>query len=328
MADPKKEHTMRAVVFDNTLKYITDHVKPSLKDDWAIVKILKAGICNTDLEIIKGYLGFNGILGHEFIGIVEECNNSTWIGKRVSGEINFACGHCGWCKKDLGRHCPNRSVLGILNADGCMADYCKIPVDCLIEIPASIPDNKAIFIEPLSAACEILEQLGNNISGNEKIVVLGDGKLGILCSWVLATVFKDVTLVGHHKNKLELAAWKHLKTTDNLDNISSADIIIEATGTSGGFETAMKICKPRGKIILKSTVAEYEPINLSNLVINEITVIGSRCGQFKDGLSILQHHKDIPLERLITATYPAEKSLEAFKKSAEKGILKVVINFS
>jgi alcohol dehydrogenase len=318
---------MRAIIFNKKLEYITDYPKPSLEKGWAIVKVLKAGICNTDLEIIKGYMEFNGILGHEFVGIVEECTDSAWLGKRVTGEINFACSKCEWCRQELGRHCPNRTTLGIFKTDGCMADYCKIPIGCLIEIPDEISARKAVFIEPLSAACKILEQLKSSITGREKVVILGDGKLGILCSWVLTTAFKDVTLVGHHKNKLKLATWNELKTTTDISSISSADIVVEATGTSGGFNTAIDICKPRGKIILKSTVADQIPVNMTKIVVDEISVIGSRCGQFKDGLAILKNYPDIPLERLISVTFPAEKSLEAFKESTQKGILKITIDF-
>ena len=319
---------MRAVTFNNKLSYVSNYAKPSLETGWAVVRVLKAGICNTDLELIKGYMGFHGVLGHEFVGIVEECSKPEWLGKRVSGEINFACNNCEWCSQKLGRHCPNRTTLGIFKADGCMADYCKIPIDCLIEIPDDIPDNKAVFIEPLSAACEILEQLKSCVSGTEKVVVLGDGKLGILCSWVLTTAFNDVTLVGHHNDKLKLASWNKLKTTTDINCVSSPDIVVEATGTSSGLNTAIDICKPRGKIILKSTVADQKPVNMTKIVVDEISVIGSRCGQFKDGLAVMKNQPNIPLKRLITATYPAEKTLEAFKKSAQKGVLKIIIDFT
>lgn len=318
---------MRAVIFSNKLSYVTDYPKPSLEKGWAVVKVQKVGICNTDLEIIKGYMGFNGVLGHEFVGIVEECTAHEWVGKRVAGEINFACGNCELCKQGLGRHCLNRTTLGIFKTDGCMADYCKIPIDCLIEIPDEISPQKAVFIEPLSAACEILEQLELSITGREKVMILGDGKLGILCSWILTTTFNNVTLVGRHKTKLELALWNGLKTTTDISSISPADIVVEATGTSGGLNAAIDSCKPRGKIILKSTVADQKPVNMTKIVVNEISVIGSRCGQFKDGLAVLKSYPDIPLERLISASFPAEKSLEAFKKSMQKGILKITIDF-
>ena len=348
---------MRAVVLDSELQYISNYPKPVIEQGWAIIKVIKAGICNTDLELIKGYMGFKGVLGHEFVGIVKECEDKTWIDKIVTGEINFGCNTCDSCLKGLQRHCPNRSTLGIVNADGCMSDYCKIPIDCLVEIPQDITINKAIFIEPLSAACEILEQLNilqpihfskcdlptqpqnghikfrkqkylrNNYTGTEQVTVLGDGKLGILCAWVLSTVFENVTLVGHHKEKLLIASWNEVKTIENSDNLPKADIVVEATGSVNGLNSAVELCIPRGTIILKSTIAEQTPVNFTQIVVDEITVIGSRCGQFKDGLNILQNYPDLPLERLISSEFPAEKSIEAFSESSKKGILKVLINF-
>ncbi len=318
---------MIAITFNKKLKLETNYKKPLPEPGWAIVKVHKTGVCNTDLEIIKGYMGFNGVLGHEFIGIVEECSNTHWVGKRVAGEINFACNKCNWCKQNLERHCPNRTTLGISKTDGCMAEYCKIPENCLIEIPESIPDNQAIFIEPLSAACEILEQLDSSITGKEDVLILGDGKLGILCSWVLSTKFNNVTLVGRHEKKLEIAKWNNLQTCTDISKLKQVDIVVEATGTSNGLNTAIEVCKPRGKIILKSTVADQKPINMAKVVVDEITIIGSRCGQFKDGLNIMNDYSDIPLEKLITAIYPASKSIEAFEKSKEKGVLKVLIDF-
>ena len=319
---------MQALVFNKGLRFETNYKKPCFEPGWAIIKVIKAGICNTDLEIIKGYMGFNGILGHEFIGIVEECSNKYWIGKRVTAEINFACGKCEWCKQNLGRHCPNRKTLGICKADGCMAEYCKVPENCLIEIPKTIPDNHAIFIEPLSAACEILEQLGPNITREEEVVILGDGKLGILCSWTLSTKFNNVTLVGRHESKLKLAKWNNLNVCTDTSKLTQVDIVVEATGTSNGLNTAIEICKPRGKIILKSTVADQKPVNMSKVVVDEITIIGSRCGQFNDGLNIMNNYPDIPLEKLITAIYPAKETINAFERSKEKGVLKILIDFS
>ena len=318
---------MKAVIFDKKLKLVTDYPRPKLKSNWAVIKILKAGICSTDLEIIKGYKGFKGILGHEFVGIVEECDDSKWIGKRIVSEINFSCRKCDWCKKGLDRHCPNRTVMGILQSDGCMAEYCTVPIHCLIELPEIIEDNKAVFIEPLSAACEIIEQLGNNINSNKKVVVLGDGKLGILCSWVLSTVFKDVTIAGHHKEKLKLAEWNGIKTTENIESLKYADITVEATGSVSGFETSVKLCRPRGTLILKSTIAANIPLDLTKIVVDEISVIGSRCGQFKDGISIIKKYPDIPLERLVADIFPINKAVDAFSRSSQKGILKVLIEF-
>jgi len=316
---------MRAVIFNEDLQFVPDHTVPDVPADWARIRVHFAGICQTDLEIMKGYMGFVGILGHEFVGTVESCEDAAWVGKRVVGEINIACGKCDLCDVGLGRHCPERSTLGILNLDGCMADYCILPIANLREVPPEISDERAVFTEPLSAACEILEQL--KPERWKRAIVLGDGKLGILCAWVLSTVLSDVSLVGHHIEKLEVAGWRHLKTTRDVNKIEpGADIVVEATGSADGINQAMELCAPRGTIVLKSTVAADGKLNLSSLVINEQTVIGSRCGQFKDGLRMLQSFPDMPIERLITARYPIEKSNAAFERSGRTDALKVLID--
>ena len=317
---------MRAVVFDKKLLMMTDYPLPVAGPGWARIRIQKAGICQTDLEIMKGYMGFRGVLGHEFVGIVDACESSVWLGKRVVGEINAACGECDWCRRDLGRHCPNRETLGIDRLDGCMADYCLLPLRNLLKVPADISDDRAVLTEPLAAACEILEQLP--IKASQKIVVLGDGRLGILCAWVLSTVGRDVTLLGHHPEKLQTAAWRELKTAARLTDIrNQADVVVDATGSAGGLKDALQICKPRGTIVLKSTVASPGELNLAPLVINEITLVGSRCGQFKDALQIMQNFPDMPLERLITARFPIEQAPEAFAMALHAKPLKVILEF-
>ena len=315
---------MRTVLFDGELRVVTGYPVPEVPPGWARIRVRKAGICKTDMELIKGYLGFRGILGHEFVGVVEQCDDPDWLDKRVVGEINAACGQCEWCTKGLGRHCPNRTTLGIRNLDGCMADYCILPIVNLIELPEELPDDRAVLMEPLSAACDILEQL--DLQGSERALVLGDGRLGILCSWVLSTVLSDVTLVGHHPEKLELATWRHLKTVLNIDEIKTgADIVVEATGSGSGMNVAMSLCRPRGTIVLKSTVAFQGELNLAPIVVNEITVVGSRCGQFKDGLRMLESYPDMPIEGLITARYPIEQAVEAFKRTTQSDALKVIL---
>jgi len=315
---------MRAVLFDGKLKFAVDYPVPELKPGWALIKIKYAGICSTDMEILMGYAGFNGILGHEFIGIVEDCDNPDWIGSRVTGEINLACGHCEWCKKGLGRHCPNRTVLGIQGHDGCMADYCVLPVANLIEIPDSIDDHRAILIEPLSAACEILEQIA--FEGSERVIVLGDGRLGTLCAWALSTKVNDITMIGHHKDKLDLASWGRLKTVLSTSEVKpGADMVVDATGSAAGINDAMSLCRPRGTIVLKSTIASQGDLNLAPIVVKEITVMGSRCGRFSDGLTMIQMYRDMPLERLITAKYPIEHALEAFNRAARHDAMKVLL---
>jgi alcohol dehydrogenase len=320
--------TMAAALFDGRLRYVTDHPVPARKPGWALIRVRTAGICKTDRELMKGYREFRGVLGHEFIGVVEESDDPVWTGRRVAGEINAACGCCEWCAQGLGRHCPHRTTLGIVNHDGCLAEYCVLPVANLIEIPATIPDERAILLEPLSAACEILEQLP--VRGEERIVVIGDGRLGILCAWALATVASDVTLLGRHAGKLALAQWRGIKTALSADftTLEGADIVVEATGSGQGISAAIKLCRPRGVIILKSTVAQPQNINLAPIVINELSVIGSRCGRFGDGLQMIQDFPDMPLPKMITARYPLAQVEDAFIRAARSDALKVLLDIS
>jgi len=318
------QSAMRAVLFDGDLRFVTDYPIPKPLPGWAQIRVEKAGICKTDMEIIKGYMGFKGILGHEFIGVVEHCGDTKWIGKRVVGEINAACGQCEWCANKMGRHCTNRATLGINNLNGCMADYCLLPISNLLEVPKTVTDDRAVLIEPLSAACEILEQL--KMKGSERAVILGDGRLGILCAWVLSTVLHDVTLIGHHPEKLELSAWRHIKTAVSSAYVDTgADIVVDATGSDRGINEAMLLCRPRGIIVLKSTVALQGELNLAPIVINELTLLGSRCGQFVDGLRMLESYPYMPIESLITDRYPIEQAVEAFERAAQSDAVKVLL---
>jgi alcohol dehydrogenase len=272
-------------------------------------------------------MDFQGTLGHEFVGTVDACSRDEWIGKRVVGEINAACGSCEACRNALQRHCPNRSVLGIADLDGCMADYCMLPAANLIEVPPEISDDRAVFCEPLSAACEILEQVP--FSGSETVTVLGDGRLGILCAWTLSTAARRVVLVGHHPEKLAIAEWNGVETRLESDGLpTGADVVVEATGSTAGLSQAIAACRPRGTIVLKSTVADTGRLNLAPLVVDEITLIGSRCGRFSDGLRLMRTHPDLPLEKLISARFAPEDALKAFPKAAGPGVLKVLFNFA
>jgi alcohol dehydrogenase len=298
-----------------------------MKPGWARIRVRLAGICRTDMEIMKGYLGFRGVLGHEFVGVVDGCADPAWIGRRVVGEINAACGQCSWCRAGLGRHCPERTTLGIAGLDGCMAEFCVLPTANLLAVPDGIPDERAVFLEPFSAACEILEQLP--IRGDERIVVLGDGRLGILCAWVLASLATDVTIVGHHPEKLNRARWHNIRTVPEMTpGESGADIVVEATGTGQGLAAAISLCRPRGTIVLKSTVAIQGEVNLAPIVINELTVLGSRCGRFADGLARMQNLPDMPLERMISGRYPLSRVEEAFVRAEEKDSLKILLEIA
>lgn len=316
---------MMAAVFDDGLKFVQDYPIAEPRPGWARIKVAVAGICKTDMEIMKGYMGFKGVLGHEFVGAVDRCNDPAWIGRRVVGEINAACGHCHWCERGLGRHCPERTTLGIANHDGCMAEYCILPTENLLMVPEDIPNERAVLMEPLSAACEILEQLPLN--GKERVVVLGDGRLGILCAWVLSTVASDVTLVGRHPEKLALADWHNIKMGLCSDSVAkSADIVVDATGSGQGIAKAISLCRPRGTIVLKSTVAIQGDVNLAAVVINELTILGSRCGRFAAGLAMMNQFPDMPLTRMISARYPLPEVQAAFVRAGQKDAVKVLLD--
>ena len=313
---------MKAVVFDkdNQLKLVTDYEKPVPKKGEALVRVTLAGICNTDYEITKGYMGYVGILGHEAVGVVEEVNDEdkSLIGKRVVPEISYGCkdSDCPWCAEKLYRHCPNRHTLGILNKDGVFAQYFTMPLETLFVVPDNVPDKQAVFVEPLAAALEITEQL--HIKPFEKVIVLGDGKLGLITALALNAQNLDVTLVGKHQNKLDIAKAQGVKTSLLADfKIEKIyDVVVEATGSVSGFETSLALTKPRGTLVLKSTVATGKELNLAPIVIDEITVLGSRCGQFPPALRLLESGR-VDFSPLISAIYPADKAIEGFEKNKE-----------
>ncbi|MEC4686149.1 MAG: alcohol dehydrogenase catalytic domain-containing protein [Nitrospirota bacterium] len=319
---------MKAVFFDNKLEFVEDYPVPEPAEDEALIRVSRAGICNTDLEIRKGYSGFKGIIGHEFVGVVEKINGKDrgLTGRRVVGEINCGCGLCSYCLRGLKNHCPNRKVLGILNKDGAMAEYITLPAKNLLKVPENITAEEAVFTEPLAAAFEITQ--GVHIKPTDKILVMGDGKLGLLCCLVLNLLQADLSLVGKHEDKLRIARGQNVKTIllDNLEMEKSYDTVVESTGSADGFEMALKLVKPGGTVVLKSTVAEGREMNLAPLVIDEITVVGSRCGPFKPALRALER-KSIDVRPLITGIFPFERAKGAFEKAEEKGSLKVIIDF-
>lgn len=319
---------MKAVVFDNEIKLVNDYAKPIPKKGEALVKVTLAGICNTDYEISKGYMGYKGILGHEFVGVVEEVNheNKNLLGKRVVGEINCGCNNCEWCYQGLERHCPNRQTLGIWQKDGCMAEYVAMPLETLIPIPDNVTDEQAVFVEPLAAGLEILEQL--HIQPIQKVVILGDGKLGLTTALALNASNIDVLLVGKHQNKLDIAKAQGVKTKllQDLEIKKEWDFVVEATGSISGFEMALNLTKPRGTLVLKSTVAASKEFNLAPIVIDEIRVQGSRCGRFVPALRLLEK-EEINFKPLITEIYPVDKTIEAFDKNKQKDTLKVILKF-
>ena len=321
---------MKAVVFDNELKLDNNYKKPIPEKGEALIRVKLAGICNTDYEITKGYMGYVGVLGHEFVGIVEDVNSekpedNAWIGKRVVAEISWGCDdpNCEWCAKKNYRHCPNRHTIGIWKKDGCMAEYLTVPTNILFEVPENVTDEQAVFVEPLAAACEILEQL--HIEPTSKVLVLGDGKLGLTTALTLNAHNLDVLLVGKHQNKLDIAKAQGVKTVLLQDlKQEKYDVVVEATGSASGFEMSMSLTKPRGVLVLKSTVASGKELNLAPIVIDEITVLGSRCGQFGPALRLLENNR-IDFTPFISGVYSIEKALEAFEANKSKESLKVLI---
>lgn len=317
---------MKAVIFDETLKYVEDYEKPTPKQGEALIKVTYGGVCNTDKEITKGYMGYKGILGHEFTGVVEEINDEdqTLLGKRVVGEINLGCKNCEWCAKDLERHCPNRSTLGILAKDGCFAEYVTLPLSNLIEIPENVPDEQAVFVEPLAAGLEILEQM--HIQLCQKVMVLGDGKLGLLTALALNACGLDVLIVGKHQNKLDIAKNQGVKTQllSEFEQAPKFDVVVEATGSITGFETSVNCVKPRGTLVLKSTIAASKELNLAPIVINEITILGSRCGRFEPAMRLIASGK-IDFSQMISKIYPIEQAINAFDANNAKDTIKILL---
>lgn len=323
---------MKAIVFNDKdrLHLDNNYKKPVPQKGEALIKVTLAGICNTDYEITKGYMGYNGILGHEFIGTVEEINDEdkSLLGKRVTAEISYGCNNpeCEWCAVKNYRHCPDRHTLGIWRKDGCFAEYVTMPLNVLFEIPENVEDEQAVFVEPLAAACEITEQL--HIQPIQRVVVLGDGKLGLTTALTLSAQGLDVTLIGKHQNKLDIAKNQGVKTQllqdTKIENIY--DVVVEATGSVSGFETSLSLVKPRGVLVLKSTIATGKELNLAPIVINEITVLGSRCGQFPPALNLLAKHR-IDFKPFISAVYSIDDAIEAFEANKSKETLKVLIKF-
>lgn len=316
---------MKALYFKQQLELRdVDPVAP--KADEALIRVRVAGICNTDQELVKGYMGFEGVLGHEFVGVVEESAQPGWVGKRVCGEINLGCGECAYCRKGLSRHCPNRTVLGILNHPGAFAEWVTLPVSNLHEVPDAMPDRIAVFVEPTAAALEILEQ--RHVEPNSEVAVIGDGKLGLIISQVLRLTGSTVWVVGKHERKLSLASEWGVRTI-HVDDVSveQFDLVVEASGAAAGFATAMQLVRPRGTIVLKSTYQGDLQFNAAPLVIDEVTVLGSRCGPFTPAMRLLNAGQVNP-EPLIDAVYPFEQALEAFEHANRKGTLKILLEMA
>lgn len=325
---------MRALVFDGK-QLSLESSRPDPRPvqggfGEAVIRPTLMGICSTDLEICQGYMNFNGVLGHEFVGVVEECtgkNAKKWVGKRVVGSINCVCGKCDMCQKGLREHCRNRTVLGIAGRDGCFAEKFTLPVTNLFEVPQGVDDDHAVFTEPLAAAYQIVRQL--TIEGRPYITVLGDGRLGLLCAQVMSQLNATVRLVGKHAEKLALCEkWgvKH-RLLDDVGLRADQDVVVDCTGSSQGLVTAMKMVRPRGKIVLKTTVSPATvpaKLDLSPLVIHEIELIGSRCGPFSEALNALAQNK-IDVLSLISKRARLSDGIQAMQAAKGKGVVKVLL---
>jgi threonine dehydrogenase-like Zn-dependent dehydrogenase len=328
---------MRALVYaNNRLALARDYPQPSLQAGEALVRVTLAGICNTDIEITRGYLAFQGVPGHEFVGVVEavssdEASALSLIGQRVVGEINTACHRpdCWYCRRALRQQCPNRTTLGILHRDGAFAEYLTLPVENLHRVPDNIRDEEAVFVEPLAANFEIFEQVHVRPTG--VVVVLGDGKMGQLAAQVMALAGCEVRAVGKHREKLSLIEQRGI-TTYSLDDVERlladvgrrVDMVVECTGSARGLELALRLVRPRGTVIQKSTVAEKSTLDLAPIVIDEIRLQGSRCGPFEPALRALSR-KTIDVRPLISATYPLDEAISAFDYAQQPGVLKVLL---
>lgn len=314
---------MQALYWDgNRIQFNAAYPTPVIDDHTALVRVHLAGICSTDLQIFQGYMGFQGVPGHECVGEVYE-GPAEWQGQRVVSEINFACGQCASCVQGLGRHCPTRRVMGILHADGAFAEYVAVPTANLHRVPDDISDEEAVFAEPLAAAYEILAQVA--IAPTDSVLVLGDGKLGLLCAQVMQTTGASVHVVGRHPRKLALVQQLGIQTQGAQDALPHLfDVVIEATGSDQGLQRAIEAVRPRGTLVLKSTVAAEHTLSLAPLVINEITVVGSRCGLFPPALDALQHHR-VAVTPLITETYALRHGSEAVAHAQRPGTLKILL---
>jgi len=314
---------MKAIFWDgDAVSLDSSYSLPVSDQDIAIVKVHLAGICSTDLQIFKGYMKFRGVPGHEFVGSVSE-GPKEWLGKRVVGEINFGCGKCEFCARDLTRHCPNRTVMGIVNADGAFAEYVAVRLENLHLVPDSVSDEQAVFTEPLAAAFEILRQV--QISTGDEILILGDGKLGNLCAQVLRLTGAKVTALGKHPDKLDLINRTGLRTMLLNDwKPRLFDVVVEATGSAAGLELAISAVRPRGTLVLKSTIAGAHQVSLAPVVINEINVLGSRCGIFPDALEALAAN-DVSVTPLIEQVYPLDQGIEAIQHAGRPGAKKILL---
>jgi len=329
---------MRALVLTNNgPRFQIDYPTPTPQPGEALIRVLLAGVCSTDLQLIAGYKGgYRGVLGHEFVGeVVAAPGAEEWLGRRVVGEINIGCGHCELCRRRLGKHCHQRQSIGIIGRDGAFADYLTLPIANLHSAPIHAPDQAAVFTEPLAAALEILEQV--HIAPTSRVVQIGDGRLGLLVAQVLASTHCDLTVIGRNAEKLAILHRRGITNTllvgqgagagDAFDAFTahSADVVVDVTGSPGGFAHARRLVRPQGTLVLKSTFVGGLPnFDISSLVVDEITLVGSRCGPFAPALRMLERQQ-VAVEPLIHARFSLDDVESALAYAGQKGVLKVLI---
>ncbi len=344
---------MKALRYEDQKLTVADVPRPDANGE-ALVRVTLSGICNTDLEIARGYAGFEGTLGHEFVGVIEEMSEARPSGRaalpnahiasnesarpepsltvgllapgvRVVGEINAGCGVCNLCRAGDSRHCPQRTVLGIVARDGAHAEFLKLPLVNLLAVPPEISDERAVFTEPLAAACGILERA--SIDKDKRVAVIGDGKLGLLCAQVVATTGSAVTLIGKHENKLAIAKRRGLETI-SAESVKSRsryyDVVVEASGSASGFELAIELVRPRGVLVLKSTFQGMTEIDSARIVVDEISVVGSRCGRFAPALQLLKAGA-VDVESLITDEFKLADGVRAMERAGQPGVMKILL---
>ena len=314
---------MQALWLENNQISLRDVPQPK-KPSEALIKIRKAGICSTDLELVKGYYPYAGILGHEFIGKVTDAPDKKWIGARVVGDINAVCGKCEACLNGRPTHCESRTVLGIVNRDGVFAEYATLPIENLHRVPDSVPDEMAVFTEPLAAALEIQQQI--QIKPTDRVLVIGAGRLGQLIAQTLALTGCDLHVVARHSLQQNLLTARGIRITSEAEiQPRKWDIVVEVTGSFDGFNLARRAIRPRGTLVMKSTYKGDMNVNFSSIVVDEITVIGSRCGPFEPALRLMEKREVDPTV-LIAEEYNLKDALKAFEKAAQPGVLKVLVN--
>jgi threonine dehydrogenase-like Zn-dependent dehydrogenase len=313
---------MKALWLENNQVSLRDIPQPN-KPSEALIKIRKAGVCSTDLELVKGYYPFTGVLGHEFVGEVVSAPEPSWIGQRVVGEINAACGKCESCLNGRPTHCENRTVLGITKRDGVFAEYTTLPLENLQRVPDSVPDEMAVFTEPLAAALEIQQQV--QIKPTDRVLVIGAGRLGQLVAQTLALIGCDLRVVARHPQQQNLLTARGIKLiTEGEIQPRKWDVVVEATGSPDGFNLARKAIRPRGTLVMKSTYKGDMTVNFSSIVVDEITIVGSRCGPFGPALRLMEK-REVDPSVLIATQYKLEEAVKAIQHAGQSGVLKVLL---